>query len=397
MNEPYYPEQDEHQIPLGVKYETKPLWAEIELTFGVGATGAAVVIAAFEASFTGLSVSYSRNRNYYGRHRHRLLKYEAVCQAVDLLAAAGWVHHYKQAPGNRGWQSAFEATPELIDTMQRILAGKPRLKLARLPQTTILRDENGKPLDYNRTRQIDRQDRKTEGFNEAISAAAINHAEPSNVVGLPTLACPLARIHNKNFGRGGRFYAMGASWQNIKSEARRALTIDGEPAVELDFDGMHIAMLYAEAGLPLPRDCHDISGWPRKLVKVATFTLINATTEKAARMSIAHSEHLGELAEPGSQDAIGKARALIEAIKNRHAPIAGQLHSDAGARLMRKDSDIAEAVMAELILRRGIVALPIHDSFLVPASKRDELQEAMMEAAHKIMGVYLSVSEAGSK
>lgn len=110
-----------------------------------------------------------------------------------------------------------------------------------------------------------------------------------------------------------------------------------------------------------------------------------------------HSEHLGEIAEPGSQEAIGKARALIKAIKHRHAPIAGQLHSDAGARLMRKDSDIAEAVMAELILRRGIVTLPIHDSFLVPVSKRDELQEAMMEAAHKIMGVYLSVSEAGSK
>ncbi|MEX3316658.1 hypothetical protein [Sulfitobacter sp. PS-8MA] len=397
MNEPYYPEQGERQIPLGVKYETKPLWVEIELTFGVGATGAAIVVAAFEAFFIGTPVSYSRNKNYYGPHRHQLIKYKAVLQAVDRLAAAGWIKHYRQAQGNFGWQSAFEATPELIDTLQSILAGKPRLKLARLPQTTILRDENGKPIDYKRTRQIDRQDRKTEGFNEAISAADINHGDPSNVVAMPTLACPLARIHNKNFGRGGRYFSMGASWQNIKSEARRALTIDGEPVVELDFDGMHIAMLYAEAGLPLPRDCHDLPGWPRKLVKVATFTLINATNEMAARMSIAHSEHLGELAEPGSQEAIGKARALIEAIKHRHAPIAGQLHSDAGARLMRKDSDIAEAVMAELILRKGIVALPVHDSFLVPASKRDELEEAMTDAAYKIMGVYLSVSEAGTK
>jgi len=416
LNEPYYPEQDERQIPLVVKYEDKHLWAEIELTFGVGATGAAIVVAAFEAFFIGTPVSYSRNKNYYGPHRHQLMKYKAVLQAVDRLAAAGWIKHYKQAQGNFGWQSAFEATPELVDVVLSLLEGKPHLKLARLPNTTILRDDQGKPVHYKRTRVIERQDRKTEDFNEAITAAAINHPGQSNIVDLPNLACPMARIYNKTFGRGGRFYPMGTSWQNIKAKARRTLQIDGEPVVELDFDGMHIAMLYAEAGLPLPGDCHALDGWPRDLVKVATFTLINAKTEGAARMSIAHSDGrsidketgqrveghddkqlMQTVAVPGSQEAIGKARALIEAIKHRHAPIAGQLHSDAGARLMRKDSDIAEAVMAELILRKGIVALPVHDSFLVPASKRDELEEAMTDAAYKIMGVYLSVSEAGTK
>ena len=190
---------------------------------------------------------------------------------------------------------------------------------------------------------------------------------------------------------------MGTSWQNIKAETRRKLTIDGEPVVELDFDGMHIAMLYAESSLPLPDDCHQIDGWPRKLVKIATFTLINAKTEKSARLSIAHNDCMSILAEPGSQEALAVTHKLMRAIKRKHAAIAHHLHSDAGARLMRKDSDIAEAVMADLITRKGILALPVHDSFLVPESKRDELERAMIEASYRVMGTYLSVSKAGQK
>lgn len=390
-------QDDERQIPLCVKYETKPIWKEIELTFGVGATGAAIVVAAFEAFFAGKPVSYSRNHNWYGRNRHPLMTRRKVPDAVDQLDAGGWIHHHKQPVGIMGWQSWFEATVDLVDAMHDILSDKPKLKLARLPMTTILRDQHGKPVAYRRTRDIDRQDKKTDAFNEAITSSSISYPDASNVVQLLGLACPMARIYNNTFMRGGRFYPMGTSWQNIKAETRRKLTIDGEPVVELDFDGMHIAMLYAESGLPLPDDCHDIQGWPRKLVKVATFTLINAKTEKKARLSIAHNDVMQLLAVPGSQEALAVTHKLMKAIKSKHAAIAHHLHSDAGARLMRKDSDIAEAVMAELILRKGIVALPVHDSFLVQASKRDELENAMIEASYKVMRTYLSVSLAGQK
>ncbi len=39
--------------------------------------------------------------------------------------------------------------------------------------------------------------------------------------------------------------------------------------------------------------------------------------------------------------------------------------------------------MNYLMLEKGIVVLPVHDSFLVPASKRDDLEAAMIEAAHR--------------
>lgn len=393
MEEPtewrYYPPGDEPQIPFGIKFDTKPIWQALKETFGVDATGAALIIAAVEASLSGKAVSYSRSSDFYTKaNRHPLATLKKVRAQVDLLAAAGWIIHYKQAPGCRGWQSAFEATPDLVDAVEYIMRGLPKLKLEKLRHLTILRDADGKAMDFKPTREIDRRDRKTATFNEAISSAEIIALDGSN------LACPMARIHNETFDRGGRFYGMGTSWQNIKSEARKALTIDGEPVVELDFKTLHPAILYAEAGVPMPADCYDINGWPRNLVKVAMLTLINATTESKARFSIAHSDRMAQVAEPGSQDAIKAAAGLIDAIKRKHAPIAGAFHSDAGARLMRIDSDIAEAVMGMLIARKGIVTLPVHDSFLVPASKRDELAAAMEQAAYDVCSLKAQITEA---
>lgn len=384
----YHQPGDEPQIPLSVKWDTKPIWQPVKDVCGVGATGAAIALAAFEAARVGKAISYSRNRNFYHGGRHPLLTYTTVTREVDALTAGGWTVNLKQPPGGYGWQSALEPTPELMDAVEYILGRAGKLTLEKLRRLTILRDADGKPMDLCPTREIDRRDRKTASFNEAITAADIISLDGVD------LACPMARIYNRDLGRGGRFYPMGTSWQNIKSEARRALKIDGEPVVEMDFKTLHPAILYAEAGAPMPRDCYAIEGWPRDLVKVAMLTLINARTVHAARLSIANSDRMAQRAAPGSQEAIGYASALIEAIKRAHTPIAAAFHSDAGARLMRIDSDLAEAVMHDLILRQGIVTLPVHDSFLVPASKRDELEAAMMDAAHKIGLQSIAVTEA---
>lgn len=387
MSELYYPEEDEHQIPLGVKFETKPIWAPVKDLFDVGATGAAIVMAAYDAHKAGRPVSYSRNKLHYGPHSHPLLKYKAVTGAVDQLAREGWLQHYKQAVGFRGWQSAFEATPELIEAIQGILDQSPRLKIALPAAPIILRDEAGKPQAFKETRALTRQARKVDALNECIRSAVITEAGASNV---HTLAAPMVRIYNKTFDRGGRFYAMGSSWQNMRAEQRKAVTINGESVVELDYCTMHPAILYAEAGATMPHDCYDIAGWPRKLVKVAMLIMVNAPTRHKARHAIAHSAPMAEVAGVGSQEALASADRLMSAIKQAHKPIAHAFHSDAGARLMKIDATIAEMVMVQM-MDQGHVVLPVHDSFLVQASQQEALETAMMEAAHKC-GYALNVS-----
>lgn len=374
--------QDETQKRLSLKFESKRFWPDFRRELKLDQTGAAIILDICGADDW---VAYSRTARHYDRpHRYRnpLYTYRKVVGAVDMLANRGLIEHDYRPPGSRGWQSALKATFELRGICAGIIGGAG-LTLAKPAEVVLLRDINRRLIDYKETRDIDRMRRRLQKFNEAIMGGGIN----------PTVTAPLARIFNGDMARGGRFYAMGASWQNMKSEARKTLTIDGEPVAELDYKNMHPAILYAEVGAAMPAaDCYQIEGWPRQLVKVATLTLINAKTIHAARHSIAHNDMMSQWGAPGGQNALQAADRLIKAIKRLHKPIAHAFHSDAGARLMGIDADIAEAVMT-IMLSKGVVVLPVHDSFLVQASKVDELEAAMMEAAHKA-GLYALQVEA---
>lgn len=364
-------EEKQRQKSISLKFQTKNLWRDLQHVLGVEQAGAAIILDICMASGW---VSYSRTASHYDlarRYRNPLYTWRKVVSAVDCLAASELIHHDRRLPGWRGWQSAIQATDELRRIVMDTIGGRP-LVLAKPAEVILLRDKQRKLMDYRDTRQLDRMRRKIEQFNEALMGGDLD----------PAITAPLTRIFNIGFGRGGRFYAMGTSWQNIKSEARKSLTIGGERVVELDFKNLHPAILYAEAGARIPRDCYELTGWSRELVKVAMLTLINAPTKQKARLSIAHSEHMAQVAELGSQEAMRAAETLIDDIKRMHRPIADSFHSDAGARLMSIDATMAEMVMS-IMLRKGIVVLPVHDSFLVQASKGDDLEAAMMEAAYR--------------
>jgi len=362
---------DEHQRPISLRFESKKFWPEFRQEFKVDQTGAAIIL---DICSTPEHVSYSRTARHYDmprRYRNPLYTWRKIVSAVDYLHDLGLIEHNKRPPGWRGWQSTIRATDELRGVCADVTGGQ-RLIVAKPAELILLRNETGKLIDYRDNRDIDRMRRKLERFNEALIGGDIDQ----------TILAPMARIFNKDMKRGGRFYAMGTSWQNVKSEARKSLSIGGEPVAELDYCTLHPAILYAEAGAPLPTDCYDLDGWPRKLVKVAMLTLINAPTKQKARLSIAHNERMAEVAELGSQEAMRAADTLIDSIKRMHRPIADSFHSDAGARLMSIDATMAETVM-NIMLSKGIIVLPVHDSFLVPASKAGELEAAMLEAAHK--------------
>lgn len=362
---------DDQQKPLSLRFESKRFWPDFRRELKVDQTGAAIILDICKASDW---VSYSRTARHYDmphRYRNPLYTWRKVVAQVDMLAEMQLIDHDYSLPGFRGWQSSIRATPELRGICAAITGGA-RLSLAMPAEVVLLRDDKGGLLDYPETRDIDRMRRRLQKFNEAIMGSEIDEA----------VTAPLARIFNKDMTRGGRFYAMGSSWQNIKAKARKTLTIGGEPVAELDYRTLHPAILYAEAGATMPSDCYELTGWPRKLVKVAMLTLINAKTIHAARQSIAHNELMTQWGEPGGQDALQAADQLIKAIKQLHKPIAHAFHSDSGARLMAIDATLAETVMT-LMLARGVVVLPVHDSFLVQASKADELEAAMLEAAHK--------------
>ncbi len=174
------------------------------------------------------------------------------------------------------------------------------------------------------------------------------------------------KFNNGSFEQGGRLY--GGWWQNILSGYREKITINDKPTVELDYSGCAIHMLYHQrnkqcAGYPYT--LNSISADETGRIKDLTQILINGTRKDRKRR--ADHPFSGELT-------VGRVLQLLE---ERHAPIADAFYSGAGIFLQRKDADIALSIITSL-KNKGIVALPIHDSFIVTAEYEEELRKEMI-------------------
>jgi hypothetical protein len=241
----------------------------------------------------------------------------------------------------------------------------------------MVRDAEGNPTDYRDNRGTRGMRKRLQALNEGLSSLEIGIdgqiiREGERLENGGRARVQLQRIfHRGDFELGGRFY--GAHWQNM--ENRQRLSINGEDAVEIDYVAMHIRMLYQDAGKQLVGDPYDLANWPRNQVKLALLIAINAQTSIDAVRALADALRLDGVSNP-----FGSAQKLVAAVKTKHPEISHAFGSDAGVRLMRRDSDLAEQIMWEMLHATGIVPLSVHDSFIVPASQKERLQEAMENA-----------------
>ena len=240
--------------------------------------------------------------------------------------------------------------------------------------------------------------------------------------------------------RGGRFY--GHWVQSIPAKIypfRARLTIDDEPTVELDYSNLHPHMLYRIERKPVPEgDLYELEGVDsekRSLVKALFNSLLNAdslhkaicgvldpypenvaleiqplikrlfsamvgpdTINKATRGMISPlAKKAGELRKDVrlnyaelkeiSDCILGKyeeLKVIAEKIFAKHSPIRRHFGSGVGLSLQYKDSAIAEGIMLALD-KKGIVSIPIHDSFIVKAKHEQDLRTAMAEEYQRLM------------
>ena len=317
-------------------------------------------------------ISYSRNKTWYSaapRYRGTAYTYTTVTRSIDILASSGLLEHNKAPPGSyRKIQSAFRATPALINA----LAAAPLPVLYNPAETLVLRDADGKPVEYRDTETTRRIRKKLAAINEAISAAVVGHPELGEVIdGAPVClgkanAGPakrtMHRVFTERWDRHGRFY--GPWWQNIPKCERARLTLNGEPIFEADYPRLHITLAYAAAGVTLEGDPYEVASWPIPLVKVAVNIILNAKGRTSALRALA--QHIR------GQGSFDVARSLLEAIERRHAAIEASFYSNAGLQLMNTDSQMAEGVLLSLI-KRGLIALPLHDGFIIEDSRRGDV------------------------
>ena len=333
--------------------------------------------------------SYSRSHEFYSvpdRYRGTDYGYDTVVGAIDRLVAAELLIEHRKAASSSvgsGWQSSFLGSPTLYRVREIPTAARRRGEAIRMKDA-----RTGKLIDYRETRRTVADRKVTEGVNARIRNATI-------ILDAPTIAeqsvhvirfkidddhgvhavypemTDLYRVYNGGWNLGGRYY--GGWWQGVRAADRKHFVINGEKTVEEDYEQLHPRLLYAHAGEVLVGDAYTIHGWDRKLCKRAFNILLNASNFHEAKASIAR--HAGDES---------TALKLIEAIKRRHFRVRKFFHSGIGLRLQNLDSEMAKIVLTEMTLRHGITVLPVHDSFIAPASERGRLISIMKEAFDRV-------------
>lgn len=189
---------------------------------------------------------------------------------------------------------------------------------------------------------------------------------------------------SKDWRHGGRFY--GGWWQSIPKEYRQFITINEKATCEYDFSSLHLRLLYARVGAPVP---HSIAPYDmpygehwRDTVKAAFNIMLNTKRPPSP-----------ELVPDFSHARMGMSwRSFLQGIREHHSAIKHFFNTEVGTELQRTDADIAEAVLLKFVSMQQ-PCLPMHDSFITYATLADEVAGITGRAALDIAGVELPVRQ----
>ena len=193
------------------------------------------------------------------------------------------------------------------------------------------------------------------------------------------------RFVKANLQLGGRFY--GPYWQTLPKKYRKLIKINGEEVVELDYNAMHLHLLYSRLNKRLydyysiNKDPYDIPEYNRKIVKLVFTSCIN---ENCTRKNINNvggklvSQKLPDLYEEGLP-----YREMIDSLGKNHPEVAPMFYSEIGYEISYMESRVTDYVVTVLTKQR-IPVLSIHDSFVVVKSKKSYLRAIMQEAFTKL-------------
>lgn len=326
---------------------------------------------------------YWRDKNRYrglSRYHGGLLSYAAMMGAVSRVCATGLFQHEQARPAaTQMYSSRIRWNPEKAVPIE--LFRNERIELLQSEQL-VLRDENGRACNYRETSQARCLRRDIRAQNEALQASSIRLLSPNwavNEIGLLSNGVRqisakrklFRRIFNVDFYHGGRWYAPW--WQQLNSCDRKHIRIDSNPTIEIDYPQLHPRLIAAAESLQLSDtdDLYQFDGFSRRSTKLAVNVLLNANSLNSARRAL-------------SQEGINaqEFEKLVDAINQRFPSFTHYWGSGIGRRLQCVDAAITANVQSRL-RAKGVIALSVHDSYLVEECYEDLLQEEMARALNE--------------
>lgn len=358
-------------------------------------------------------VAYRRDKNIYStksRYNPQRISHRYLTNVVDRLEGAGFIENAlgfydRRTPAHKGKTSKMRPTKKLRDVFGRWTENM--VCLSPHAETIILRGDDGRIVEYERdTKEVARMRRNLKKLNEMLTKTDIRlDLAPDELADLNEQRKrhgdgpirywrkTMYRIFtNGSFRQGGRFYRCW--WMEISEEMRQRILIDGEATVEKDYSAIHPTLLYARETGQLPPDKpyevegHEGDKLVRSVAKKLLLVMINAKRGESVKKAFVwhRDRHENFSDEERARVAALDLDEIIAKLKKRHKPIAKHFSSNAGIKLQYEDSQIAERVMLTLA-KKGIVSLPVHDSFVVQARHEAALGEAMQEAFQWKCGV----------
>lgn len=338
-----------------------------------------------------------------------------IVQLIHRLVERGLIDEAKgsysgpYAPGNR--TTRIRAAEPLRAMFRELQTSRNDVHQVVGQECIILKagdGEEAKYQEYDDTEETLRMRAELEAYNTLIADSFID---------IPTLSDPWitrsdkfgkeARVpinHHHQFTRrifsrgswklNGRFY--GPWWQQVGKELRERIFINNRPTVEVDFKGLHLAIIAAKQGVRVVDDPYELPSrtvpdvdkrQQREIVKQLVLTALNARTEKAAFSSFRDGWPAGHRAKGLTNKELS---CLLSLFSEKNPWAKSSLGADVGIGLMNLDLQIAERVLGHFT-RKGIPVLCIHDSFIIDYGYAGELRAVMAEASEAVVGKPLAL------
>lgn len=201
----------------------------------------------------------------------------------------------------------------------------------------------------------------------------------------------------------GRYFQKGTySYQSLCQSERLHLRINGLPVAEIDYDGLHINILYVLANKQNPYEdpygiVADYLKIPltkelRSAFKKALLIAINAAYEEQFYYSMKNPRNADNKKHRAVLDKYHlNEKQVIEAFKKVHPDIKDYLNSNRSYELMHIDSVIMQEILIELC-NRNIPVCPVHDSVVCPKIYLNQVKQVMLEVYKKITDFNITVS-----
>lgn len=363
--------------------------------------------------------SYSVNSRYNGLHiSSRIRIFIDVLADAKFLDTAGGSFH-RDGTGGRNRTSRIKATPKLLDVFCQ-LSFEPYEFDLHHKQECIIRTADKTNEDYKSVKRQEEYEDTAETHRMRAHLEEYNAFLAETYIDLPQLVDPFITRKKKDgslqhipvgqnskfvrriFSRSswclnGRFY--GGWWQQIDKGLRKDIVINNVPTVEVDYKGLHVALLSAKRGIgPKPGDRYALKQHllpkftaeeQRNILKLLVLTAINAKDEKSAYKAF-RQDQPNRSREKRLKD--NELSQLLSAFIDENPHLSGDLCSDKGIELMFLDSQITEGILTRFMNARKPV-LPVHDSYIVETFDVDLLNTVMAKVSRELTGFDLSLEQ----